>query len=316
MKRDELSGPALLPRSPLPDGHALEAEVRDALVRAGGEALADLYDGWARLRSAQARAAAERGREADRLEQRGSYVLRSIESARSLGEGPAGPRSGKKAALAAAGAYRGATAEARREMAGARSLLKRRSREEERFFASAIGAVKRRILERADAMARALPPRLSAQAQPVGRGAVLLHLERPSPDEALLWSRALSGKLFTRYEAFFDDSVDDLALGPARLYAEEGCSDARPGSADAEDRVALDLAGPFAPVKGLIALRVPGHDFPRFRVVNRGPLAEVEARDEGSDYANLLPRPAAELFTGYLIRLRMEKKLDLALQLA
>lgn len=308
MKRAELVPPAL------PEGHPLAADARDALARASGEVLADLYGAWERLRSTRVAAADERAREAGKLEQRAAYVLRSIETARLL-QAPRTKARGQ-GQLAPADAFRGAAAEARRERAGARALLTRRAREEERFFAGAIESVKRRIVERAAALALAVPPRIRAEAQPVGRDAALLHLERPTPDEALLWSRALSGNLFTRYEAFFDDSVDDLALAPARLYAEEGCPAARPGSLDDEDRYALEPDGPFAPVKGMIALRAPGHEFPRFRIVNRGPLAEVEARGEGEGYSSLLPRPSAELFTGFLIRLRVEGKLDLSLKLA
>ena len=303
----------------LPEGHPLAVEVQDALVRARAEVLVDLYDGWQRLRIARAGAAAERAHEAVRLEQRASYMLRSIQTARELPM----PRLDVKAlskqrGVSGAGeqrAFRDALAEAHRDLAEARALLDRRTGNEERLFAQEIESVQQRILARADAMARCLPPRLCAQARSVGPERVLVHLERPESDAALLWSLVLAGKLPTRYDAFFDDAVDDLALPPARFYAEEGEGCARPDGADAEDALALDSTRGFVPVKGMMAVAVPGHDFPRFRIINRGPLAQVEARERGGAYENLLARAAAELFTGYLIRLRVEKRLELSLAL-
>ena len=212
-------------------------------------------------------------------------------------------------------ALRDAHAGARRDLAQAQALLAARAADEERLFTEEIESVRQRILDRAGAMARCVPPRLCAQVQSVGRERVLLHLERPEADAALLWSYALAGTLPTRYDAFFDDAVDDLALPPARFYAEEGNATARPDGADAEDAVALDPGRRFAPVKGMIAVAIPGHDFPRFRIVNRGPLAQVEARERGGAYQTLLSRAAAELFTGYLINLRVERRLDLSLAL-
>ncbi len=302
----------------LPDGHPLAGEVQDALVRARAELLADLYDGWQRLRVARADAAAERAREEARLELRGSYMLRSIQTARELPS----PRLDTKGlskrggtARAREKAFRDALAGARRELAEAQALLGRRAGDEERFFAKEIEKVRQRILERARAMVRCVPPRLCALVQSVDRERVLLHLERPTADGALAWSYVLAGKLPTRYDAFFDDAIDDLALSPAHFYAEEGNGSARPDGADAEDAVALDPERGFVPVKAMMAIAIPGLEFPRFRIVNRGPLAQVEARERGAVYQCLLPRAAAELFTGYLINLRVEKRLELSLTL-
>ena len=304
-----------------PPGHPQAEEVGDALVRVrAAQTLVDLYDAWLRLRLARAASAAERAREAERLEVQARYLLKSVESARTIQPAsPAAPakKGGRKAAggkaPAKADPYAAFLASAESELATARQTLQERSEHEERLFQREIEGVQARIKERVEATLVHGLPVVEAHLQPVGQDRALFHLRQPGSDEALLLGYVLSGKLPTRHDAFFDDSVDDLARPPARFYEEDGAS-ARPATADDEDALTADPAREFVPVKGMIAFRLPDRDFPRFRLINRGPLAQIEAREGPGAYEQLLARESAELLSGYLIRLKVEGRLQLTLQ--
>ncbi|MGI5862798.1 MAG: hypothetical protein ACOX6T_12170 [Myxococcales bacterium] len=301
-----------------PPGHPQAEEVADALVRArAAETLVDLYDAWLRLRVAQAASGAARAEESERLETRASFLLKSVESARALQ--PAQPAQAKrkgKALKKAEDPYAGFLAAAEAELTGARRALHERAEREEELFRRETATLQATIVERVEAILGHRKPAVEVFVQPVGSANALCHLARPGEEEAvLLLSFVLSGKLPTRYDAFFDDSVDDLALPPARFYEEDGAS-ARPASVDVEDAIVSDPARAFVPVKGMIAFRLPEREFPRFRLINRGPLAELEARESaGAAYSHLVSREAAELLTGYFIRLQVEGRLELALKI-
>jgi len=311
-----------MPKAPtdlaLPPG--LEG-VRGALVRAQSHDLADLYDAWRELLVAQGGAVAARVRELEALDVRAQMVLRSVESARSLIAGPpkARKRRGGKVhegVLASADPLAGFVAESQREIEAASAALARRAIEEERFFAAQIARVKQRLRQRTEALLAAHRPRLEARVQPVGRDRSMIHVSRPEPQELLLFAWAATGRLFTRYDAFSDDSVDQLGLEAARFFAEEGLENVRferpedeEAYLDAPDRV-------FLPVKGMLPLCVPGHAFPRFRLINRGPLMELEAREQGGPWEHVMPRASAELFSGWLIKLKIDKRIELSLRVA
>jgi hypothetical protein len=308
-----------------PSGHPQAEEVAEALVRAqAARGLEDLYDAWLRLRLARAASAAERSRESERLEVRAEYLLKSVESARQLEPAarPAAKKAAKKpkgrsskALQPAADPFASFLESAQRELAAAREELAARASREEALFEEQIKAIRARIGEQVEATLAIHKPQVDAMVQPVGTDRAIFHTARPEGEDSLLLGYVLSGKLFTRYGAFFDDSVDDLSLPPALFYEDEG-GKARPGTVDEEDALALDPERELAPVKGMIAFRIPGHDFPRFRLLNRGPLAQIETRLEGGAYEQLLPREVAELLSGYLIRLEVEGRIALSMRVA
>ncbi|HEY3449364.1 MAG TPA: hypothetical protein VGK67_23620 [Myxococcales bacterium] len=312
--------------------------VPEALARARGENLSDLYAAWRDLLAAQARAASARAREAEALEVRAQMLLRSVENARALSLGApardapapgAEPgkkrgKGGKKAAakaeeekaLAAADPLAGFIAESQKELDAARAALAARVVDEERFFAAELAQVKERIRVRAAALLLHHRPRVEVRVQPVGKDRSIVHLTRPEPQDLVLIAFLLSGKLFTRYDAFFDDSVDQLGLEPPRFYAEERNPSARFDRLEDEEALLFDPARVFLPVKGMFAFQLPGHPFPRFRVMNRGPVLEAEARAEGGAWENLMPRASAELLSGLFIKLKIEKRIELVLRVA
>jgi hypothetical protein len=302
-----------------PGAHPLSEHVRDALVRVGAaQTLVDLYDGWLKLRLSRASASAERAAEAERLTLRAEYVLKSVANARQVGvreDGAPAERLKRRArAVERSDPFAEFVSAAQAELLAARDALRARGLREERLFERELASVKAKLRARVQANLERSRPTVRAEVRPVGRDRSLVHVARPGDDEAVLLYYVLSGRLFTRYDAFFDDSVDDLSLGPARFYPDEGNECARFPSPDAEDAFCDDPRHLFLPVKGMMPFRIPGHDFPRFRLVNRGPMAEVEARSGPDPYTHLMPRAAAELLSGYLIRLKVERRLEVVLQ--
>lgn len=171
--------------------------------------------------------------------------------------------------------------------------------------------------QQARAKLRELTQQYAAKAPPVVRLMVrslgderrILHLERPSGDEAVLLMFALSGRIPSRYGFLFDDSTDDATLAPASLYPEEGVA------APAVRANGMKLLGILTsltevwPLKGML----PMIDGPRFvRWLSRGAVLEAELA-EGDGFRNVLQREEAEQITARLLTLKLEGKLQLEL---
>jgi hypothetical protein len=318
MRSSKKPAPKKAPRPAFPADHPHAEVITDALVRAGAaQTLPDLYDAWLKLKLAASSAAAQRKQEELALSQRAEYVLRSLEAARALEPAaPAKKPKGKKGALAKDGGLADFERKAEAELAAARRALAERNAREEALFSEEIARVQAQLRKRVELSLRMQPPQVTLFAQPVGSSHSLVQLARPEPEAALLLCFLLSGRLPTRAEAFFDDAVDDLSEPPPRFYPEEGLSQVRLASADDEDALCADPSRHFVPFKGFFPLFIPGHDFPRFRIVNRGPLATVLAREKGGDYAELMARAHSELLSGYFIRLQVEGRIRLQLRVA
>ena len=136
--------------------------------------------------------------------------------------------------------------------------------------------------------------------------------ERVSPDEAVLLLYALTGRIPSRYGFLFDDSTDDVMQPPQPLYPEEGVSPEQTRPDAAALRALVEAAHSVLPVKGFIPLQVPradgGHDF--VRLLQRGPVMEAELQD-GAGFRSLLAREEGERIAGYLLRLKLTKKIEL-----
>lgn len=289
-----------------------DPRVEAALAHARGDNLVDLYDAWRELRLAQATASAERARAREQLEVRAETVLRSVESARRLGQPGPAPLPGQEP-LAAPDPLAEFVAASQRELAAAREELESRTVAEEQLFSTELEALRSRLVAKAELLLAHHRPRLEVQVQPVGRERGLLHLGRLEEQDVVLAGFLFTGKLLTRWDAFRDDAVDQVGEEPARLYVEENSPRARYDRLEDEEAVFDDPSTRFLPARGVLPLRIPGYAFPRFRLVNRGPVIEAEARSEGGGYEALMPRASAELLSGYLIRLKVDGKIELKL---
>ncbi len=291
-----------------------DPRVEAALAHARGDNLVDLYDAWRELRLAHAAASAERARAREQLEVRAETVLRSVESARQLGPASAGPDTGHE--LSAPDPLAEFLVASQQELAAAREELDARTLDEERLFATEIESLRARLLAKAELLLAHHRPRLEVQVQPVGRERSLVHLGRLEEQDVVLVGFLFTGKLLTRWDAFRDDAVDQVGEEPARLYAEENSTKVRYDRLEDEEAVFDDPGTRFLPARGVLPLRAPGHAFPRFRLINRGPVIEAQARSEGSGYEALMPRASAELLSGYFIRLKVDGKIELKLSVA
>ena len=277
------------------------------------EGIESLYAARAELRRRRAEAVAARAEDSARLEQKAEYLLRSVAVAREMGSGPK-PRKGSVASRAVVKGNPLAELEARaqKELASARRELADRIAAENFELDELSQRIHRSLLDQAEATLAVRPPALTLSIHPVGSRRAILQAERPSDLDAVLLCWLFQRRLPTRWEFFSDDAVEDMAKGLARFYAEEGVGDPWMPDADAEDRV-LHGRGELIPVRMMIPIALPRRPFPRFRLVHHGPVAEMESRRKGQPYDRLVDREDAELLTGYLLSLQLDKRLALTL---
>ena len=285
------------------------------------ESLEALYRAWLQHRLEHAQAQARRARERDQLDTRAAYLVKTVAVARTLPDvaAPTPPkkkRGGPRAAdaLAVEDPLAKFHARADAELARARKALAAREKREEAEAARVDRRIRKVLHARADAHLRIHKPRVALTVHPVGPAHALVEVASPSDEDAVLLLRLLRQALPTRWGFLGDDAVDDLARGPAHFYADEGLAELWPPDADAEDAV-LFADGVFLPVRGQLPFALPDRAFPRFKLVNHGRTAQIEARREGEPYAHLVRREDCELLSGYLLRLELSGHVSLALQM-
>jgi hypothetical protein len=317
------------------------------------ENLQAIYAAWLELRLKRAAASATRRQEHERLSTKAEYLLNTVAAARDLPAGvtpaesakdesksaskakgksksksasksKAKPKSKSKSksepdsksdssALTALDPLQAFHAQARAELEKAQASLNEREQREESAFQAQEEQLQALLRDRVDAHLKVHKPKLALTVHPVGKERVLIQVERPNDEDAMLLLRLLRGQLPTRWGFFSDDAVEDPIRGPARLYPDIGVQDVWPSDADAEDD-AVARPGAFSPVRVQLPFSVPGFEFPRFRLVHRGPVAEFESRRRGEPYGPLMPREDGEKLTGYLLRLKLAGTLELELE--
>jgi len=281
-----------------------------ALERARSlETLEAAYDAWLELRLAHGAARLRFQDERERLSQQGSFLVGAV---RAAGLELPGPDAAALVPLQAQG--RDFLRETE-EIARAREALDTEAAASEAHFQEAFQELRGLLKERVGRYLATTPPRLRLLLRKVGATRVILHVERVRGDEAVLLLELFVGRLPSRHGFLFDDSTEDVGLPPAPLYAEEGVAagDIRPDAQDLAARVRAP--GEVLPAKGFLPVFVPrpegGEDF--FRLLQRGPVMEVEVA-EGQGFRNVLSREESERFAGYLLRLKLQGKLELEVE--
>lgn len=290
-------------------GKALVRKPRAAQLSKPGapETIEAAYAIWSTHKLEHAAAILHFEQERRRLEGQGSFLVGAV---RAAGAQP-GSAAKSEGALARPrrlehflndAEARLSQARQRLEQQAKRELLQyeKRSREQRTMV--------RKLVERTLSLVR---PRLELLVRPAGQDRKILHLARVSPDEGVLLCFLFSGSVPSRYGYLFDDSTEDATLAPAPLYADEGLgpSQLRPGAAAL--RALVETKAGVLPVKGFIPVLVPdasGSSF--FRLLERGPVMEVELQ-EGEGFRSILMPAEAERFAGYLLRLKLEGKIEL-----
>lgn len=272
------------------------------LARTAPETLADAYLRLDAVDAARAAFAARLGDERRRLDDRRAYVLGSLSAARRFlddapaeGEGVEGVEGETREALDAAAAEVDAWADAE-------------SAALDGAWAAAVAAV----VERAEAYGAHHVPRVEVTVHRLAGGRRIVHLARPGRDDAVILATLLAGRPPRRHDFLEDDAVDAVD-GPVHLAVRTGGVDpgkVTEGGADAEDALADASVHRLLPIRAHLPVRLPKVDWPRLRLMARGPVLELEAREDGADYAPAVTESDAELFTGFLVSLRVRGRLE------
>jgi hypothetical protein len=197
--------------------------------------------------------------------------------------------------------------DARRGWEASKAALEARALEAEAALEQALNEVRAELRRRVSARAKVTPPRVELMVRTLPGDRRILHLRRPSPDDAVLLLFAMSGRCPTRYGFLFDDSTDDALLAPPSLYADDGVVQARPKPSELV--TALSPRTDFWPLKGALLLLRPGLTM---RWLCRGAVLEAEVADADA-FRNLLTREEAEQLTGVLLSLKLAGALELEL---
>ena len=291
-RRTKAPGRALVALEAWPQLDPAKA-ARDALRSAEAlETLEQAYQAWDALRLEQRRftqAAAEAHR---RLEDDAAFAIGAAKAARALGARPATGLTTAKGKLRAAGAGLEAV------VAHGAQLLARTQ-----------GTLAELIAARVDRRLAHAPPKVQLTVRVLAGERRIVHLARPSSDDAVALTRVLAGAVPSRHGFLFDDAVETLGQAPPTLYAEE-LGPGRPPSL----RTLLEAGGPQIPVRGMIAFLLPR---PKkkpavARLLQRGPVLELELEDDGA-FRGVLTRDEAEAAAGYFLKLQLDGRLAVTL---
>ncbi|MBX7099786.1 MAG: hypothetical protein K1X89_18870, partial [Myxococcaceae bacterium] len=165
------------------------------------------------------------------------------------------------------------------------------------------------ITTRLDQRLAHAPPRLQIMVRVLAGDRRILHVVRPSADDAVALARILSGALPTHHGFLTDDAVDQVGAAPHRLYTE-----ADEPRDDSSLEALLKARPAVLPMRGMIPFLLPR---PRrsavaARLQLRGPVLELELEDE-SGCRGVLTRDEAELAAGYFLKLQLDGRLSVSL---
>jgi hypothetical protein len=148
-------------------------------------------------------------------------------------------------------------------------------------------------------------------------GRRIVHLARPTRDDAVLLCALLAGRPPLRH-AFLEDDAVDAVDGPVHLAVRTGDVDPEAVTnrgAEAEDALAGASAPRLLPIRAHLPVHLPKVEWPHLRLMARGPVLELEARAEGAPYEHVVSEADAELFTGYLVSLRVRGRLAVEVEI-
>ncbi len=271
----------LVPVTPFPQDGGQPGTLE--LIRAV-EALEPAFDAWVEFREAHLRRLAQLAAEERQLDEQGELLMgaarRTQEGTEALMVNPL-------------------MARARAQLAAARERAVQ-------DFATTNAQIRATLIDRVKSRAQRAPPLVTLMVRSLPSERRILHLARPSGDDAVLLAWAFSGRIPSRYGALFDDSTDDPMAPPSTLYAEEGVTEQRasPGALISTLAALPDVW----PVKGLL----PVLEAPAMRWLTRGAVLEAEVAD-GEGWRNLLTREEAEVITSRLLKAKLAGAIDFEL---
>lgn len=267
------------------------------------------YEVWQELREHHRAALARLADERRKLEHQGEFVLGAVRAVRDGGAQP-----GSEALTVTGGGLDAFLSDASQQLEAAKRELEAAAQASNEKWQTSFEQVRQDVLGRVTRTLKLAPPKLRLRLRALSADQRILHVDRPGPDESVLLCLLFTGKLPSRYGYLFDDSTDDLRTAPPQLYPDEGVApDAVRPDPDALTAL-LKGPHPVLPVKGLLPFEVvtlSGVSLTA-RLVERGPVMEAEVADLLA-FRNVLTRDEAERIAGYLLKLKLEGKLQLEL---
>lgn len=278
-------------------------------MAAQSESLEALYAAWLDLRTERAGRSRARAEQLARLDAQAGFLLNALGAARTLGRPTAGAGDSGRALATDDGLAR-FESEAAGKLDTQRQAIAEAGREEETRQEAAEESLRAALERVADAHLLLAKPELALTVHPVGKAQALVEVKGPTELQSVLWMRVLDGRLPSRWGFFHDDAVD-LGDAAPQHYEELGVT---AGMGEAERDASLTAVARFAPVRQVIPIRAGDAGLPALRLVHHGPIAQLEARSAEGRHEQLLPREVAERLTGWLLRLQLDGRLTLTLE--
>jgi hypothetical protein len=272
------------------------------------ETIEAAYEAWAELRAEHQAVTGALKQERQHLEEQGDFLLGAVKQAREL------TATGTDALVKKNDGFDSMVTEAEQKLSAARQQLAEREGALTRAFSKGFSEIKTEVRGRLERTLSLVKPKVKLMVRSLAQGHRIVHLGRPAADEApvLLW--LFTRKIPTRYEFLFDDSTDDPVQAPPNFYPDEELRAEEVHGGIAQLRERLAGTRDALPVKGIIPLFLPRASGPAslVRLVERGPVMEAEIAD-GEGWRNLMTADEAEALAGWLIKLKLEGRIELEL---
>ena len=292
--------------APRPLGPPLHGALSERVLRS--ETIEAGYEVWEELREHHGAALARLADERRKLSLQGEFILGTVRAARD-GSSPPPPAPDASTALAVQGnGLDEYLNEASRKLEQAKQELEAAAAASAAKWDESFAMVRAEIRGRVQRQLTLLKPRLRLRLRALAGDKRILHLDRPTADEAVLLCFLFTGKLPSRYGFLFDDSTDDLRETPPTLYAEEGVLPAHVRPDPHALELLLDAKSEVLPLKAMLPMRLPM----MLRLLERGPVMEAEVAD-GLAFRNVLSREEAERVAGHLLKMKLDGWVELEL---
>ena len=267
------------------------------------QTLESAYQLWEQLRAEHRQARQKFEQQEQELVRQGDFIVGAVRAARETQQDLVSP--GLSTNRSSLDQFH---ARAQERLVQAKQELQRLNDSTQSQWQKTFERLRGELVERVRHHLNFVKPHLRLRLRVLGGDRRILHLDRPTPDEAVLLCYLLSGKIPSRYSFLFDDSTDSLGSAPQTLYTDEGVApeQTRPTRQQLESLLSTNIE--VLPLKGILLMSGP----PVVRWVERGPVMEAEVAD-GDGFRNVLNSHEAEAIGGLLLKMKLKQQIELEL---
>jgi hypothetical protein len=301
--------PGLGPSSSSPGPGTFEASLpsleiyspSSALARLdASETLIDAYAAWRELLESREAFRHEVQIRRRQLEEDASFILGTV--------GRASSAPVDSTALSLIPATSSLLLEASERLNQAREELARAEADTEQSFWESIQRAREEVRSRVVRHAATVKPRLRLARRGVGAGRAILHLDRPTDDDAVVLCQLLLERPPTRHEFMSDEATEDSSLASPVLYPDAPISVGDVRAVPDRIPTLLESCREFVPLRNALWMRVDDGSW--FRWLQRGPVLELE-RVEPQGFRNILEESEAQAAASLLVSLKLQGKIFL-----